>query len=133
MESLAIKLYPGIKDSFMFGPSDYQPIINHIGKVLVQEDDEDYQGDTFVLLEKDSKYGFLNIGWGSCSGCDALQGCETLTELESLIESIIDEVKWFDTLDSCLEYIASEKRGYDYFGETSSYSKFQQKCLEVKK
>ena len=74
MESLAIKLYPGIKDSFMFGPSDYQPIINHIGKVLVQEDDEDYQGDTFVLLEKDSKYGFLNIGWGSCSGCDAVQG-----------------------------------------------------------
>ncbi len=44
--------------------------------VLVWVDQSDWQGDTLVLAEVGDRYVFLTFGWGSCSGCDALEACE---------------------------------------------------------
>jgi hypothetical protein len=34
----------------------------------------DYQGDYAAIVEKNGKVGLVIIGYGSCSGCDALEG-----------------------------------------------------------
>lgn len=33
----------------------------------------DYQGDLFMIVERDGKYGYAVTGYGSCSGCDAYE------------------------------------------------------------
>jgi hypothetical protein len=39
--------------------------------------------------------GFLTFGWGSCSGCDALQACSTYRDLAELMASLASGVIWF--------------------------------------
>lgn len=70
MESVAQQLF-GETNYFW----DYKPIVNSFGKIIIQVNDGDYQEDSYILLEDDGRYGYLSFGWGSCSGCDALQAC----------------------------------------------------------
>lgn len=113
--SLAKKLY-NIEDYSEY--RTYTPIINSFGTVLVQVDDDDYSGDTRVLLRSDSgKYGFLVFGWGSCSGCDQLQGAETYEEIDELIETLRNSIIWFETLEEAKAYIENdeERKGSFYY------------------
>ena len=50
---------------------DYTPMLEEFGDILLREDDEGWQGDSFLIYHNDNKYGYLSFGWGSCSGCDA--------------------------------------------------------------
>ena len=61
-----------------WGWYDYQPMLNAFGKVAIQVDDDAYQGDSRLLYDENGKIGVLIFGWGSCSGCDALQACGSL-------------------------------------------------------
>lgn len=88
-------LYPSYEEPF-YGPSDYSPILDSFGKILVQVDDEDYQGDSRVLYFKDGLYGYLNFGWGSCSGCDSLQACESHSEIQELIDGLEKDIMWLN-------------------------------------
>lgn len=45
-------------------------------KVDAFESFGDYQGDYAAIVEKDGQVGFVIIGYGSCSGCDALQAIQ---------------------------------------------------------
>jgi len=110
--------------------SDYSPIIDELGEVLVQVDDDDYQGDTRVLLKKDGRYGFLNFGWGSCSGCDSLQACESLQQLQSLADGLESDVKWFDTLEEAKNYICSQDREGSYYYHIYEWKNFIEKVKE---
>lgn len=83
---------------------DYQPMLNEFGNILLQKDEQDYQGDSFIIYEKDDKYGYLTFGWGSCSGCDALQACNTIDEVQELMDKLYSDIKWFDSLDALKEY-----------------------------
>lgn len=80
--------------SYGFYPSDYSHIINWIGKPLLEASDDDCQGDTFAVVEKDGQFGYLQFGWGSCSGCDALQACDTQEEVADLAEHMRSSVVW---------------------------------------
>lgn len=42
--------------------------------ILTFETIGSWQGDHLVLLKDGDAFGFLSIGYGSCSGCDFLQG-----------------------------------------------------------
>lgn len=75
--------------------SSYQPIINHFGTVAVQVDDDDYQGDSRILYADTGKgFGYLNFGWGSCSGCDSLEACSSYADLAELINRLNSSIKW---------------------------------------
>ena len=87
--------------SFLY---DYKPMINAIGNPIIQVWDDDYQGDIRVMFEKDGKYGYLVIGFGSCSGCDALQACENYEDAQVLFNSFLSNTKWFDSLLDLKEY-----------------------------
>lgn len=104
-------LYPDYTDEkgrFLCGPSNYQPMIDSFGDILVQVDDTDYQGDTSVLYRRGDVYGILIFGWGSCSGCDALQGCNTVADIDDVISSTRDMIKW-GTCDEILRHVSDEE------------------------
>ena len=119
---LARKLYPGFAKEvdehkpYATPEHGYQPIINHIGSPLIQVDQDDYQGDTWVLYGP-KRWGYLVVGWGSCSGCDALQACSTLEELEKLIHDITESVRWFDSKDDARKFF----NDHDWQAEFSSF------------
>ena len=57
-------------------PMHYDQIVATQGEVLGQWVMGTWQGDYIYLLKNDDKYSFYVIGYGSCSGCDALEACE---------------------------------------------------------
>lgn len=76
-------------------------------------DDNDYQGDTRALIKgKDGRYGYLKFGWGSCSGCDALQACRSYENLGELISELQQAVRWGTATD-----ILTFLRTHDWAGD----------------
>lgn len=79
-------------------PNSYREITDKFGEALITVEDMDYQGDTRILLKgHDGKFGYLLFGWGSCSGCDALQACTTLSDVEELAQILYSQIKWFES------------------------------------
>jgi hypothetical protein len=92
-------------------PADYDPIIESFGEVLIKVDDDDYQGDSRVLLKDGDKYGVLIFGFGSCSGCDRLQACSNYNEIDELIQDMHNDIHWFNSLDECKKW--AEERDWE--------------------
>lgn len=130
--SKARELYGSELDHSWFCVSSYQPIIDSFGKVLIQDEDQDYSGDTRVIYYENGKYGFLNFGWGSCSGCDALQACRSEEDVNKLIEELRRDVKWFDTLKELKDYLTSKDRAASYYSHEEDWSGFVTKTLTLK-
>lgn len=58
-------------------------------KILRRHEDNDYQGKTSIDIESEGKLYHCEYWWGSCSGCDTLQG----NGHEEAIKMIIDGIK----------------------------------------
>ena len=50
-----------------------------------EESDNDYQGDSIALYKNGDTYYFIQWGWGSCSGCDALQAANDATDIAEMV------------------------------------------------
>ena len=112
-----------IYEASSFGWYDYEPMIKAFGNVAVRVDDNAYQGDTRVLYNNGGRIGHLIFGWGSCSVCDALQGCNTLEEVQELCNNLERSIKWFVTPKEALEWFER----HDWEGEYSwFYSETQE-------
>lgn len=98
---------------------DYTPIINSFGHVLFTLSDNDYSGDTFVLYYTGGEWGYLEFGWGSCSACDALQGCSTWKEAEELYSQLQNKILHFHKTKDILNYFMN----HDWRGEWLSSTK----------
>jgi hypothetical protein len=101
--------------------SDYTPIIDAFGDVVLRIDSDGYQGDTWVLYEEWQggrfyKIGYLEFGWGSCSGCDALQACNSFDDLHELVNELYQSIIWFDDAKSALDWF----RNHDWEGDWSA-------------
>ena len=97
-------LYPNAMSYGYFGVYDYEPIVNGFGKVILQAETDGEQGDTWVLYQDGERFGYLEFGWGSCSGCDALQGCSNYDEVDVLISELKASFKWFEDAQSALTW-----------------------------
>lgn len=101
---------PNSNGTFPGDINTYTPIINSYGEVLLRVDTDGYQGDgdSLILLQRNfgSLYGLLILSWGSCSGCDALQACETYHDLNLLIEELEGTIKWFGNLRAAYAYLS---------------------------
>lgn len=53
-----------------------------------------YQGDYLFVVTDGNRFGFLTFGYGSCSGCDALQACGGLESLTELRNSLYNSIHW---------------------------------------
>lgn len=88
--------------------ADYQPMLEEFGKILIQVDDDDYQGCSFLLYEIGGGYGYLCFGWGSCSGCDELQACRNMEEVQELMDKLYKEIKWFENIKDLKQFFNKE-------------------------
>lgn len=104
------EVYPNCqRETYFSSPYDYYPLIKSLGyDVLMKVDDVDYQGDSRFLLKKGNKFGLLIFGWGSCSGCDALQACESYEAIEDLRDLLHDQIVWKDSAKELLHYIKAK-------------------------
>jgi len=110
-----------------WAPCNYQPILDSFGyKILIQVDDSDYQGDSRVLYRDGDRYGYLQFGWGSCSGCDALQACSSVGEVESLQHQLHRAIRWFGSKDECLKFF----QDHDWEGEYSWHEDGQREFIQ---
>lgn len=108
----------------------YDDLINSMEvERLVEVTDDDYQGDTRALVRKDGSYGFLMFGWGSCSGCDALQAVESdLAEATKLRDKLYAEIHW----ESDAAAMAAFLRDKDWaltFDDTAETQQFVREAL----
>lgn len=121
------EVYPDFSN---YGASDYNPLLQSYGyDIILQVDDQGYEGDTRVIFRDGNRYGLLIFGWGSCSGCDALQACTTLQEVEELRKHLHDKIKW-GTAAELLEYIENKDWELEWsWGETTK--KFLEKAKQI--
>lgn len=109
------KLYPYFKEGI--GVCNYTPMVEAFGNVAVRVDEGGYQGDTRVLYDNNGKIGYLLFGWGSCCFCDALQGCETIDEVQELCNHLENGIYWFDSVEEAFEWFTK----HDWEGDWSYY------------
>ena len=108
--------------------SDYGPIINHFGEVLLRGDVGDYQGSSFIVYDD---YSLLEFGWGSCSGCDALQSCDTFEEIDELIDSLEGDILRFSSKEIFIKYINNRDwEGEWAYGE-EGFEEFLEKAKKL--
>ena len=112
------------------GWHDYQPMLDAFGKVVIQVDDDNYQGDSRLLYDENGKIGVLIFGWGSCSGCDALQACGSLEEVQELCDELQEDIKWFEDTTQALEYFTNHYWRGDYSWHQPETKKFINNCIE---
>jgi hypothetical protein len=130
MARAAIEIYPEVNDrDFFCPPGDYYPMLESFGNIVLQVDD-DYQGDSRVLYQDGENFGYLVFGWGSCSGCDALQGCNSIKDLDNLIEGMESGIQWKSRLEM-EEYFKTRDWDNDYHGRSEETKKFVAKALEI--
>jgi DNA-binding NarL/FixJ family response regulator len=89
----------------------YEAIINSWGhEVLATAEEGDYQGEIFALLRSaDGRLGFVDIGYGSCSGCDALQDAlyseeDPQAAVAALSASLEAGIRWEDSADALADW-----------------------------
>jgi len=85
-------------DLYAYSYDELLESVNPLVKWTVIGDDYNYQGDYFYFGELEDKYYYVVIGYGSCSGCDALQGCGGYLELVDLRDDIKRSIREFDSL-----------------------------------
>lgn len=115
--------YGGEEPSFD-APGDYAPIIESFGEVLLSQDIGLYQGDTLAIIKDGKRYGFLCFGWGSCSGCDSLQACDSEKELDELIAHLHGQIKW-GTKQELREYLETYDLKGKWYGEEEGAAEFR--------
>lgn len=129
-DELGRKLWPGAFDQDWHGTSDYTPILEYAGTVLISESDRDYQGDTYALLEKNGAFGFLKFGWGSCSGCDALQACRTYADAGALADNIVEQVVWHTSAKKMIKYLDSANERNEWYANQDTFTKFRKAAIK---
>jgi hypothetical protein len=112
-------------------PYDYNPLLESMGfDMVVKVDDHNYQGDSRILFKYQDYFGILIFGWGSCSGCDALQACKSYEEVERLRDSLYNDVRW-GKAEELLEYITTKDWPSEWYGRGLEHKQFTEKAGAV--
>ncbi len=119
-------------DGDWFCVYDYQPMLASMEyEILLQVDESDYQGDSFLLLKDGTRWGFLTYGWGSCSGCDALQSCSNWEQVAELRDSLVNDIKWYDSAAELLEYWGCKDWETQWFARNKEWEDFSKQAVEI--
>lgn len=88
-----------------------------------------YQGDYWYIGEKDGKIYFVDIGYGSCSGCDSLMASENdLNELIDLQDEIKRKIREFDSVEELKEWVTNTNEWW-WASEKEEILKFIEKGI----
>lgn len=100
----------------------YFALVESMGyEIITHADEGQYQGDSFFLLRDKNRgeFGYLNFGWGSCSCCDALEGCESIADVVKLRDDLHTSIKW-DSAKNMLGFML----GHDWAGDYNHSTTF---------
>ena len=115
------RIYKSTDNFFWEG---YQPLLSSFGTIVIQIEDNDYQGDSRILYNIGRRIGFLMFGWGSCSGCDAFYACTTFKQAEKFSNELEQQIKWFDSEREALEWFERHDWEGDYSGRDDNTKLF---------
>lgn len=118
-------LWPEWKPSSYSSKPSYGDIMGKFGTVVDSESDNDYQGDTFAIIEREGEFGWLTFGWGSCSGCDSLEAADTHEEMDALVESLWNGIVWHPSREALREWLSSR----DWKGQFSWHEEAMKNIL----
>lgn len=116
-----------------FAVSNYNAMLDEFGEILLQVDNKDWSGDSRVLYTDGDKVGYLQFGWGSCSGCDALQGCQNIEEVQGLMDNLCSSIKWFDNAQDALQFFMTHDWEGDYGWHEEKQKEFIKQSIEILK
>lgn len=120
-------------DTTWFSAPSYGELVDSMEyEVICTEDIGSYQGDYLYFLKDSERYGLLVFGYGSCSGCDSLQGCSSEDEVTSLRNDIESNIKWFDSKESVIKFVTNteEKPFKDWYWNEEDADKFFGQVLD---
>lgn len=66
-----------------------------------------WSGDVLMVLKNGTGFGLLIVGYGSCSGCDALKSCNTFEELFDFREKLFKSIMWKE-YSEFIEYLKNK-------------------------
>ncbi len=97
----------------------YEQLIGQALDIVMHVRQDDYSGDSWMIVREklrsgERRWGFLRFGWGSCSGCDALEGCENAYEQQALRDELVGQVVWRDTPEDLIAWYDTQR---DHEGE----------------
>jgi hypothetical protein len=124
----------------------YSDIVADWGyEILASKTFGEWQGDYVYLLSHSGRVGVAIIGYGSCSGCDALEGTDTgrgqipwreYQPIMDLSRSLRESIRWFAEPDDVLAWLESSKaenNWWYYDEEIATYVRSYMQSLATKK
>lgn len=110
---------------FLHLTPSYRDIISSFGfEILISKDENNYQGDSWYLLKDNARYGYLCFGWGSCSGCDALEACDTLAELDELRDKLLNSIIWKNSKQDMKDYFKTKWWDGEFYSDKDEFKDF---------
>lgn len=121
------------KDYNWFSPPSYYALSGALGhEKLLECSTCGYQGDTWLLVQdKSGRIGYLTFGWGSCSGCDALQACTNWEDVANLYNDLEASIQWFPDKAAALKYFSEKDWSLDWSWHTDYFKRFLDRAKEV--
>lgn len=121
------EVYPRLGDNGYFdGPGDYNPLLESFGySILFKTDDDDYQGDSWILFGDGERFGYLQFGWGSCSGCDALLASNSYQDIDELRQQLMESIVWWDSAREALKWFKEHDWDGDYSRSNERLKEFR--------
>lgn len=112
---------------------DYTTLVKSYGYEIVNSISlGSYQGDIIMIVGRGNEYGLLTTGYGSCSGCDALQACgDSAKELEKLREDLCNSVI-FESAGDLVERLDTKDWEGDYYSLEANSSEFREFLTKTK-
>jgi hypothetical protein len=99
--------------------------------ILLDVSDHDYQGETRLLIRDETRFGYLRFGWGSCSGCDALEAAHgSLADLTTLRDDLARSAHWEGDAYSLAHWLAHRDWGLAEWPDPATTS-FVVRSLEI--
>lgn len=113
----------------------YESIVDSWGnEVLDWQIHGDYQGDYGVLLRDGDQFGWVVIGYGSCTGCDALEGVYGDREgILALSEGLRSSVVWGSAaeLAELLRPVIEDPDGAQWYSYDESFGEQVAKVITL--
>ena len=102
------------------------------GKILTYKDvGEGYQGDYLFLVQRGDEYARIVTGYGTCSGCDMILGCESWDDLLNFVHEIRDGAIWHSKHGMIEDLNMHDVEGSWYGSEMGKWQSFKAKALAL--
>lgn len=94
-----------------------------------------YQGDiAMVLGDGQGRFAATVFGYGSCSGCDALEACDSWDEIEAMADQMTSGLEWRETRSEIYQELHDAlvgDKGLNWYYHDEEYTTWVEGDLKV--